>query len=78
MVASYGSQTTHKSRQARDDDTGSVAARHGSERRVSGEWVSTCEGQAGGRDHAIDSESERIHETRAKRMSFVQGKELPA
>src|SRR5258708_5206410 len=71
MVAPYRSQTTHKSRQARNDDTGRVAARHGSERRVRGERVSTCEGQTGGRYHAIDSKSERIHETRAKRMCFV-------
>ena len=78
MVASDGAQTTHKSCQPRNDDTGSVAAPHGSERRVRGERVSTCEGQAGGRDHAIDSESERIHETRAKRMSFVYAKELAA
>src|SRR5713226_1149026 len=71
MIASYSSQTAHKSSQARNHDTGSVAARHGSERRVRGERVSTCECQAGRRDHAIDSESERIHQTRAKSMSFV-------
>ena len=78
MVASYSSQTSHKSREARNCNTGSIAAGHGSERSVRSRGVSTCEGQTRRRNHPIDSETQGIQKTRTEGVRFVQGKELPA
>src|SRR5207249_11269593 len=55
-----------------------IVSGHSSEGWIAGRLSATCEGQAGGRHHAVYPEPERIENPRTKRMRLAQREELPS
>src|SRR5207244_10407132 len=78
MIIRCAAQAARERRDPRHGHLCGIVSGHSSEGWIAGRLIATCEGQSGGRHHAVYPEPERIENPRTKRMRLAQREELPS
>src|SRR6266704_250382 len=75
MIIRCAAQAARERRDPRHGHLRGIVSGHSSEGWIAGRLIAACEGQSGGRHHAVYPEPERIENPRTKRMRLAHREE---